>query len=543
MGAPAARPAQVVPHAAPTTGHPGRESARWWGEIALVAAGAAVWYGVFYFGRGLDVPDEGLLLHAAERLAQGQVPYRDIYFIYTPGLQYTLALLFRLVGPGLAVEHALLAALAVAMGTTVYALARTVAGWRPAAAAVALVAVFAGLNSYRFWLGLLVVAALGAYAQRPTPRRLLAVGALVGVTYLFAQEVGLYALGTALGYLGLAWLCGRPRRPGALLARAGYLLAGAGVVLGPWVLVLTLQGALGPMLDATLRVAFLHQPRYMHVPLPPLLPLVPDQLDTNVVYGPPPYLLYVKCLLYLPLVAALGGSAWFLWRLGREGLSPPLQRAAPALGFAVLALATIADRADYYHLRQLLPATLVVVAWLLAEGARGLERRAGHPRVRLLALLPLAPMLALSVGEARQWRADQSALLETPRGRVWVTAEQARDLGALLAALRARTAPGEPIFVWPAETGLYFLADRPNPTRFGQLVPTEAELLRERDGAVQRELLAAIDAAGVRWGVAAPTENVDGVPFAAYAPLLAAALDARFQPVARFGYWTLHARR
>jgi hypothetical protein len=508
-----------------------------------VAVFAAVWYGAFYFGRGLDVPDEGLLLHAAERLAQGQVPYRDIYFIYTPGLQYTLALLFRLFGPGLAVEHALLAVLAVAMGATVYALARAVASWPPAAAAVALIAVFAGLNSYRFWLGLVAVGALVAYAQRPTARRLLAVGLLVGVTYLFAQEVGLYTLGTALGFLGLDWLCGRPRRAGVLVARASCLLAGIGLLLGPWLLVLAAQEALGPMLDATLRVAFLHQPRYMHVPLPPLLPLVPDQLDTNVVYGPPPYLLYVKCLLYLPLVTALAGSAWFLRRLRREGLSRPLRGVAPALGFAVLAVATIADRADYYHLRQMLPATLVVVAWLLAEVARGLARRRGQPRVKVLALLPLVPMLVLSVGEARQWRADQSALLETPRGRVWVTAEQAHDLGALLGALRERTAPGEPIFIWPAETGIYFLADRPNPTRFGQLVPTEAELLRERDGAVQRELLAAIDAAGVRWGVAAPTENVNGMPFAAYAPLLADGLDARFQPVVRFGYWTLHARR
>src|SRR3954469_24162549 len=53
------------------------------GIVALAAAS----FGWFFYGRGLDVPDEGLLLHVAERLAAGEVPYRDVYFIYTPGLQ------------------------------------------------------------------------------------------------------------------------------------------------------------------------------------------------------------------------------------------------------------------------------------------------------------------------------------------------------------------------------------------------------------------------------------------------------------------------
>ena len=131
----------------------------------------------------------------------------------------------------------------------------------------------------------------------------------------------------------------------------------------------------------------------------------------------------------------------------------------------------------------------------------------------------------------------------TTRGQVRVHPDQARDLSALFATLERRTARGEPIFVWPAETAVYFLADRPNPTRFGQLVPTEAELLRERDAAVQHEMIAAIAAAGVHWVVVAPTDNVNGMPFAGYAPLLAGWLDASYLPAEQYGYWTLRQRR
>src|SRR3954468_19278998 len=151
-------------------------------------------------------------------------------------------------------------------------------------------------------------------------------------------------------------------------------------------------------------------------------------------------------------------------------------------------------------------------------------------------------MLAVNVGEAISQRATLSVPLETARGTVLMDATTAHDLGGLLRDLTARTAPGEPIYVAPAETAIYFLADRPNPTAFGQLVPTETDVLREQDGVRQRALIAALEAAGLRWIVTANLDNVDGVPFAGYAPLIAAYLADQFAPVAPYGYWTLQQR-
>jgi len=554
-----------------------------WLPVVAVAVLAAAGYAWFYYGRGLDVPDEGLLLHVADRLARGEVPYRDVYFIYTPGLQYLLAAAFRAFGSGLTVEHALQLALHVLLAVVVYVLAARLAGSRLVAALAAAVVIVAGLNSYRFLLGLATVLALTAYAGSGRRRWLFAAGLLVGLTYLFAQEVGLYALGAALGVVGLAWLAralsrlsGGPIRStaswsglqaGSLAVRtvvvglagsgrrglrdlgrdAALLGAGVALVLGPWLLVLAAQQALLPMLDATVRVAFLDQPRYMHVPLPPPLPLVPTDLSTNVVWGPPPYLLYVKTLLYLPLLVV--ALAWLVVAWGARGArlvtrdqaSGGARRLAvlPLLLFATLALATVADRADYYHLRQVLPVTLVLLAWLLARlgGALGGWRRAG-----LVALLPFLPLLLVSLRESADFRAEQAVPLSTARGTVLVDETKARDLGGLLQAIEANTGDDEAIFVWPAETAVYFLANRRNPTRFGQLVPTELDLLREQDDREQRAIVAALDAANVAWGVAAPTDNVDGLPFAAYAPRLAAYLQRHYAPRARFGYWTLERR-
>jgi hypothetical protein len=52
---------------------------------------------------------------------------------------------------------------------------------------------------------------------------------------------------------------------------------------------------------------------------------------------------------------------------------------------------------------------------------------------------------------------------------VWAPADQARPIQEVVDFLRQHTAPGEPIFTYPAIPGFYFLADRPNATRFNHV--------------------------------------------------------------------------
>ena len=564
-GAGRKHPLQASASSPARTGWPG------WLELILVGAAAAAMYGSLFHLRGLDVPDEGLLLHVAERLADGEVPYRDVYFIYTPGFQYFLALAFKLCGASLAVERALLFGVHVALVAGVYALSARLT-WRPLALAAALAVALTGVAPYRTLAALVTVAGLVRYAETGARRWLWATGVLIGASYLVGQEIGIYTLAATLAYLGLRWLA-RPARLARLPAAAGQMGAvgaAAAAVVAAWVAVITAQGALVAMLDDTLRVTFLHQPRYMHVPLPPLLPLIPEDLSAQVVWGPPSYLAYVKLMIYLPLAVVAIATALLGARLvtGLDDLHD--WRTLPVALLAGAMLGTLAFRADYYHLRQILPLTVVLLAWLLGEATRQLDeptvvvsgraqpadtetavageagRTKGESRQRALRAAALLPLIVIAaVGLAEAWHQHEwlSSPLVTARGTVLVDERTAEDLGGLLRDLRERTALGEAIFVVPAETAVYFLADRRNPTRFGQLVSTELAILHEDDGRRQRELIAAIEAADVRWVVSAPTDNVNGYAFADYAPLVAGYIDAEYVPQANYGYWTLLRRR
>jgi hypothetical protein len=61
--------------------------------------------------------------------------------------------------------------------------------------------------------------------------------------------------------------------------------------------------------------------------------------------------------------------------------------------------------------------------------------------------------------------------LDLERAPVLVPERTSFSIRGAVEYLRERTAPGEPVFAYPVDSMLNFLADRPNPTRFNHLMP------------------------------------------------------------------------
>ena len=130
--------------------------------------------------------------------------------------------------------------------------------------------------------------------------------------------------------------------------------------------------------------------------------------------------------------------------------------------------------------------------------------------------------------------------LAEPRAPMLLPAEQAGEIEGVLRTLRELTAPGEPIFVAPYAPIFYFLAERPNPTRYDLLFPGPSSS-RER----QREIIEALERASVRVIVIDDLQR-DGQrdrQFPVYAPDFAAYLYGEFETYERFGRWIIYVRR
>ena len=66
--------------------------------IPLILVLIALVYHLFIFNHGINLLDEGLLLHGTERMMQGEILYKDVNTIYSPGMYLTSALFFKLFG-------------------------------------------------------------------------------------------------------------------------------------------------------------------------------------------------------------------------------------------------------------------------------------------------------------------------------------------------------------------------------------------------------------------------------------------------------------
>ena len=73
---------------------------------------------------GINPHDEGLVLQAGRRIADGQLPYRDFYANYGPGQYYVVGGLDALFGPSLLTWRIVRVALDATVAVLAYAIAR-----------------------------------------------------------------------------------------------------------------------------------------------------------------------------------------------------------------------------------------------------------------------------------------------------------------------------------------------------------------------------------------------------------------------------------
>ena len=417
------------------------KGARLW--LLLFAGGALI--SAFTIRQGIDPFDEGLVLAAARRVGEGQVPYADFTWAYGPAQPYLLAGLFKLFGLSLMQWRVLRVLADAGVALLVYVLLCRYApqrvaliGWLAAACAMAEPR---SANPFPFALlfALLAVAVL--------PRRIVLAGIFTAVAAAFRLDFALY--GAAACAFAIGW---RPRE----LGRYAAVVAGATLVV-----YLPFLIDIGPsrLYDALIGTS-LHDRNYWTLSFP-------LSYDGRFrLWGPGALAHDLKDVIdfYQPLLLVIGLA-----------LSLLMRRAAPALiVFGIGALSYLLSRTDEFHTQPLFVALAVLLPALVVQTRRravaiaaacvfGLMLVHGVAN-RLVALFRPPAMAAVHVGPADGAEAPPA---------------EARALERVVADVHARVPPGEPIYVAPRRSDLvtysnsivYVLADRDNAARqdFGLL--------------------------------------------------------------------------
>ena len=504
-------------------------------ELALVALGL---YAVF--GRGWRLPqssyglwpflsEEGEMLAWVDVVLRGGALSRDVFCLYGPLSTWPIALLFRVFGASVVLWRGWIYGASAAGLVAAYVLLRALLRTRTAALVGTLVigiccaTALPGMSwsTSRVGLGLGALACL-CRAYGADPRRwLAATGALLAVALLYSQEVGVAcAVGVA------AALALRTDRFRAL----AWTTAGGAATLAPAVAYIAAQGALAATVDNLFLFPRIRVLGFGGVPFPPLA------LTS-----------YSLCAYFPPVVLGASGFATATRLLGGErGARVGTELAL--LVFGALLFTAALSRPDMTHFAFAAPPAFVLLAGLAEDAARLAATRAAPAAARVAC----AAGLALAVASLVPWWSWASLNLTTfwspappdfrplrldRAGSVLAPDDLASQLEQVVAALRDRTKPDEPIWVYPNEALIYFLADRPQATRFplGLFAVTRAQRL---------ELIAELERTRPRYAVAFLNPIIiDQIPYETALPELRDYLQAHYVPEAFFGSVALVRRK
>lgn len=507
----------------------------------------------------VDAYDEGVVLHGAEKLAAGHVPYRDFWTVYTPGQLYVVAAAFKTFGVSLLSERLVDLAFRLALSALLYTLLARLTTRKFALLPCLLLTLklgYVGAYGYSVFPALaaafLSSLAVQRFCATSEDRWLTIGGAGVAVAALFRQDFGLYALLANAGVLLLAAAqsLDEPRSlRGALLTgarRAGLLTGYALAALAPAAVYLVAVAGHDVLIYDLFTFPLTTLRALRALPLPRLdfglLPGAPatargplEQAAWLQFYGP---------LLVYAVQAAVLRRAWRQHVTARE--QQRTRGETFALLFGLLLFNQALSRYDEPHALPTLLCAGLLVSALIAR----LLARPRRPAVILPVYLGLAWACTLFVtqplGELLK------TLIETPPGRCLSDLSRADcaatdpDQTQAVRFVQQTTRPGEPIFVGNElrtanDVSFYFLAGRPSAVRQSVFDPGVVS-----STTVQAEMLREIADAGVETIVlveAVATRDQDAAGASAGAYPLPAYLHHAFHPVFTAGAYQVLTRR
>ena len=461
--------ANVRPSSPPALTLPERRPAEWGIAIALFVLATA--YSLLFRRYGL-VANEGTILQGAQRILDGQVPYRDFFTLFTPGSYYFHALLFRIFGDSIIVARTAEAVNGGLFAALTYLLARRVcARWSALLTAyIVVVTVLSyGLFAVHNWDST-VWAYLTLYCaiwllQRPHWGWALGMGTCCSLTALFEQSKGAgLLLGLTLGFAVLA-VSGQVH-----LKRSWFFAVVTGLA---WPVAITTsyfgaQHALPQMMKDLIH-PLQHYAAVNEVPYGYMN--WGDNVRSAILDGSLPqtaFMLYVTSPPFLvsalPIIGAgvLVYSTIQTWKMRPAWAERWSYYVLVSACTSGLLLCVLGTRKDWSHLIFIAPIVSLILSWLL-DGSD----------IRLKLVDPAKPVLVFVVvvaffflGFAQLLKARGSVPRATRRGVLRV-----RPPENALGYLQAHLKPGEEIFVYPYFPPYYYLTATSNPTPYDFLQP------------------------------------------------------------------------
>ncbi|OGC23665.1 hypothetical protein A2291_04100 [candidate division WOR-1 bacterium RIFOXYB2_FULL_42_35] len=444
--------------------------------------------------------DEGIIVYGAQRVLNGDIPYKDFWTIYSPGQFYVLAFLFKIFGSSILVARLFDSLIRAGLVAAIFLLAKKLSSVWLATLVATLTTFWLGLFGYYGYnafsgllLALISINCFFNYfiSDRNKPAGLFFCGLLVGLTFLFRHDFAIYLFFVELVILISLFFEGKR-------VDLKQFVVGCLVVLLPWLGYCCFTGALAGLFSDLFYFVIVVFPRVRSLPFPDLwlsfAQVIKGQKSLSL-------FLLVNLPVYLPL-PIYGWSVVNILKKNRsQGFTNPYFCGQVCLTlFGLLLFNQARIRAGHLHSLPYFFVALVLGVSLLAPLLRRLNRSRKIIVLLFSVILLLYPLqldkISLVGNFFDTYKTSQHELRRAQSFHVDPFQAKAIQF------IDSHVPIGEKIFVGNLrhdrilanDIMFYYLAERESATKYHELHPGSATTLP-----VQKEIVAALKKESVKY--------------------------------------------
>lgn len=434
---------------------------------------------------GLVFYDDGVLLYGAERVLAGDIPYKDFWFIYTPGNIYLLALIFKIFGPSIMVERILNTLICFFIVVVTFLMARKIIKNTVALIITIFLATFCvwfnGLYANQnipILLSLISGFYFLNYIKSYQKLYLIIAGLFIGITTVFRQDIGLYTFIA----VSIALMAFEYQKSKASLSSIGGIINSFKIwfiVLGS-TLIIIIPLFIYFMMIVPLQDLFIQfviypteiYPLYFSLPYP-----LPTSINNLITMYFPPLILAIT-------------SIWVVFKIKNRLITKMEWMVIFILLLGLISMNSLRVMAIAHHMHLTMITSIILFSFFFSEYVRinkiisrfrKLEK--GNQSINIFftifSILVIFGITFFSIHMVDDKISKNSLSLETVKGSGIMIYSDDNDFKDTVEYVRENVPPNEKIFVGTSrhdimiynQVMLYFLSDRKSATRYSDMIP------------------------------------------------------------------------